>query len=246
MMRAMVVDDEFYARQSLEAMLVATKEFETVSVCANAVEALQSIKAEPPDVLFLDVQMPKINGFQLLSMIDRERMPTVVFVTANDFALQAFDENAVDYLLKPVLRPRLTLAIEKVKRFLQVGKTRVYEGPAIERIPCTGPNCIRLVDVNDVEHVRCSPAGVYVVTAKGEFLTDLTMQVLENKTDLARCHRQYLVDVRQIEEVHRPEPRTVVLRMKSGHELPASRRYFVTLKQRLGIRHDARYLDPLS
>ena len=246
MMRAMIVDDELYARRSLEAMLAATEDFEVVSVCANAVEALHSIQAASPDVLFLDVQMPKVNGFQLLSMIGRERMPNVVFVTAYDqFAIKAFEENAIDYLLKPVLRERLTLTVEKLKRMVH-DEPRVYDSPPIERIPCTGPSCIRLVDVDDVEHVRCSAAGVYVVTPKGEFLTELTMQVLENKTQLARCHRQYLVDLRQIDEIHRPEPRAAVLRLKSGHEVPVSRRYFGALKQRLGLRRDLKYVDPLS
>lgn len=248
MIRAMIVDDEIYARRSLEALLAATEEFEVVSVCANAVEALQSLKVESPDVLFLDVQMPKVNGFQLLGMIDRERVPNVVFVTAFDsFAIKAFDENAIDYLLKPVLRERLDLTVGKLKRFVQEGRPQqLPDSPAIERIPCTGPGCIRLVDIGDVEHVRCGAAGVYVVTPKGEFLTELTMQVLESKTELTRCHRQYLVDVRQIEEIHRPEPRAAVLRMKSGREVPVSRRYFTALKDRLGLRGEMKYVDPLS
>jgi two-component system, LytTR family, response regulator len=94
--------------------------------------------------------------------------------------------------------------------------------------------------------VRCNAAGVYVITPRGEFLTDLTMQVLENKTDLERCHRQHLVNVRQIEEICRPEPRAAVLKMKSGREVPVSRRYFVRLKERLGLRRDRKYVDPLS
>jgi two-component system LytT family response regulator len=245
--RAMIVDDELYARRSLEAMLGSAEGFEVVSVCANAVEALQSINSASPDVLFLDIQMPKVNGFQLLSMISRERMPNVVFVTAFDrFALKAFEENAIDYLLKPILPERLTLTVEKLKRLVHDGAPRVYDSPPIERIPCTGPSCIRLVDVDDVEHVRCSAAGVYVVTPKGEFLTELTMQVLENKTPLLRCHRQYLVDARQIEVIVRPEPRGAVLTMKSGREVPVSRRYFAALKERLGLRRDFKYVDPLS
>ena len=246
MMRAMIVDDEIHARRSLQAMLTDSQEFEVISVCANAVEALQSLKADTPDVLFLDVQMPKVNGFQLLSMIDREQMPNVVFVTAFDqFAIKAFEENAIDYLLKPVLRERLTRTVEKLKRYLHE-EPRVYDSPAIERIPCIGPNSIRLVDVAEVEHVHCSAAGVYVVRAKGEFLTELTMQVLEDKTRLLRCHRQYLVDARQIEEIRRPEPRTAVLWLKSGREVPVSRRYFGSLKRHLGLRRDLKYLDPFS
>lgn len=239
MMRAVVVDDEVHARRSLEAMLAGTGEFQVVRACANAVEALQAVKAERPDVLFLDIQMPKVNGFQLLGMIDPEIMPRVVFVTAFDeYAVKAFEESALDYLLKPVERERLARTVEKLERSLDRGSPPVYDSPDIERIPCVGANSIRLVDVADVEQVRCSAAGVYVVTQRGEFLTDLTMQVLETKTDLERCHRQHLVNVRQIEEILRPEPRAAVLRMRSGREVPVSRRFFARLRGRLGLRRD--------
>jgi two-component system LytT family response regulator len=246
-MRAIVVDDEVHARRSLAGLLGGTGQLEVVATCANAVEALRAIKAEQPDVLFLDIQLPRVNGFQLLSMIDPEIMPSVVFVTAFDeFAVKAFEESAVDYLLKPVQRERLARTVEKLRRSSSEGRRPVYDSPAIERIPCAGPSCIRLVDVADVEQVRCNDAGVYLITSKGEFLTDLTLQVLESKTELARCHRQCLVNVRQIEEIRRPAPRTAVLRMRSGREVPVSRRYFVKLKQRLGLTRDTRYLDPLA
>lgn len=236
-MRALVVDDEVHARRSLEAMLAGTGAFQAVHGCANALEALRAIRAEPPDVLFLDVQMPKVNGFQLLAMIDPELMPSVVFVTAFDeFAVKAFEESAVDYLLKPVERERLARTLERLERARGERRPPAYQTPALERIPCAGASCgIRLVDVAEVEQVRCGAAGVYVVTAKGEFLTDLTMQVLEANTDLERCHRQHLVNVRQIEEILRPEPRGAVLRMRSGREVPVSRRYFVELRRRLGL-----------
>lgn len=246
-MRALIVDDEVHARASLKAMLEATGEIVVIGSCADAIQALHALKAEGPDVLFLDVQMPKVSGLQLVSMIDREQMPHVVFVTAHDaYAVKAFDENAVDYLLKPVQKDRLARTVDKLKRAVRDGARPTFDSPAIERIPCTGVGSIRLVDVSEVEFVRSGPAGVYVVTPRGEFLTELTLQVLEAKTDLARCHRQVLVNVRQIEEVLRPEPRAAVLRLKSGKEVPASRRYFLKLKERLGLRRDGKYLDPLS
>lgn len=239
-LRALVVDDEVYARRSLEAMLDGTGALEIVGSCANAVEALQAIRAQAPDVVFLDIQMPKVNGFELLSMIDQEVMPHVVFVTAFDaYAVKAFEENALDYLLKPVERARLDRTIEKLRRSVDQGKPPVYDSPVLERIPCAGPKSVRLVDVAEIEQVRCSAAGVYVVTPRGEYLTDLTMRVLETKTELERCHRQYLVNARHVEEILRPEPRGAVLRMKSGREVPVSRRYFVALRRRLGLRGDA-------
>ncbi len=248
MMRALVVDDELHARNALQALLAKTGELEIVGTCANAFEAIQAIKTERPDVLFLDIQMPKVNGFQLLSMIDEAIMPKVVFVTAYDaYAIKAFEESAFDYLLKPVQKDRLASTIEKLKRTLHEAQRPVYGGQPIERIPCTGANSIRLVDLSEVEYVQCSAAGVYVVTSKGEFFTELTMQVLESKTDLVRCHRQYLVNARRIEEIVRHEPRAAVLRTKSGKEVPVSRRYFAQLKDRLGIgNREGKYSDRLS
>jgi len=97
MIRALIVDDEIHAREELEALLEETGSFSVVGKCANAIETLQAIKRDKPEVLFLDIQMPGISGLELLSMIDEEHMPVVVFVTAYDeYALRAFDENAVD------------------------------------------------------------------------------------------------------------------------------------------------------
>jgi two-component system LytT family response regulator len=247
MMTALVVDDELHARRSLESMLAGTGEFRLLPSCATAIDALQAIKTGAPDVIFLDVQMPQVSGLQLLSMLDPEATPAVVFVTAYDeFAVEAFERNAVDYLLKPVERERLDRTVEKLRRAGAAVAPRTYDTPAIERIPCTGRSGIRLVNVTEVEHVRCSIAGVYVITRAGEFLTEVTLQALEAKTDLARCHRQYLVNVAEIEEITRPEPRAAVLRLRSGHTVPVSRRYFPKLRQRLGLRGGGKYLDPLS
>ncbi len=235
-MRAIVVDDEPHARRTLRSALARTGEVEVVATCGNAVEALPAIRHERPDVIFLDVQMPKVNGFQLLAMIDEDVMPRVVFVTAYDqHAIEAFEKEAVDYLLKPVAAERLAATLERLKRTLREPARPAPAAPIIERIPCSGQNSIRLVDVADVEFVHSGVAGVYVVCSKGELFTELTMQVLETRTTLVRCHRQYLVNVRQVEEILRPEPRVALLRTRSGKEIPASRRHFVKLKQRLGL-----------
>ena len=123
MMRALIVDDEIYSREELESMLKETGEFIVLGKCANAVEAIRAINRERPDVLFLDIQMPAINGFELLSMIDEKVMPSVVFVTAYDeYALKAFEENALDYLLKPVEKERLAKTVEKLKKTICSGR----------------------------------------------------------------------------------------------------------------------------
>jgi two-component system, LytTR family, response regulator len=167
-MRALIVDDEIYAREELEALLQETGEFTVVGKCPNAMEALQAIRKEKPEVLLLDIQMPVISGFELLSMIDEELIPIVVFITAYDeYALKAFDENALDYLLKPVEKGRLAKTVKKLKRMLHEGSRSIYAGPEIARIPCLLSNRIKLIDVTDIEYVRSDIAGVYVVCRNG-------------------------------------------------------------------------------
>lgn len=237
MMRTLIVDDEMHVREELETLLSETGEYLVLGTCSNAIQALRAVKAMRPEVMFLDIHMPKVDGFQFLGMIDPELMPLVVFVTAYDeFALKAFEENALDYLLKPVQAERLARTTEKLKRFLREGSRPAYESPSIERIPCVSGRGIKLVDVGEIDFVRSSESGVHLVTEKGEFLTELTLTVLEAKVPLlARCHKQVLVNLRQVDEITRQEASTHI-RTKSGKLVPVSRRFLPQLKERLLIR----------
>lgn len=234
MMRALIVDDEIYAREEMETLLVETGEFTVAGKCANALEAMQAINREKPDVLFLDVQMPVINGFELLSMIDEEAMPRVVFVTAYDtYALKAFEKNALDYLLKPVEKERLAKTVEKLKRRFAEGDKPVFTGPDIQKIPCLRSSKIKLINTAEVEYVRSSETGVHVVSPAGEFYTDLTLQVLENKTNLIRCHKQFLINIDLVDEIILRENMVADIKTKSGRLIPVSRRYLRLLREKL-------------
>jgi two-component system LytT family response regulator len=237
MMRAVVVDNERHARRELETLLQEQGDITLVGACANAVQALRMIRAFRPEILFVDIHMPRLDGFQLVSMIEPEIMPCVVFVTAHDeYALKAFDENAVDYLLKPVQADRLARALEKIRRYLGEGRQPTYRGPAITRIPCVCAQGVRFVDTAEVELVRSSWTGVHLVTARGDFLTELTLTLLEARApDMVRCHKQFLVNLAHIEQINRLDPATVLLRTRSGKLAPVSRRYHAGLKERLGI-----------
>lgn len=237
MLRAVLVDDELHAREELEALLAETGQVTVVGTCPGAVQGLRTLRETRPDVLFLDISMPGVDGMQMLSMIEPELMPCVIFVTAYDeYALKAFDRNAIDYLLKPVEPARLAQALERAKRFLGEGRRPAPAGPPIDRIPCVaGPN-IKLVDTAEVECVRSSEAGVYVVTPRGEFLTELTLTVLEAKgANLVRCHKQYLVNLACIDEIDRRDPAAAFIRTRTGRTVPVSRRFLAPLKERLGI-----------
>jgi len=235
MIRALVVDDEVHAREELAALLRETGAIAVVGLCANAVEAIPALRRERPDVLFLDVQMPAVSGFELLAMLDPDETPRVVFVTAHDeFAVRAFEENATDYLLKPVERERLARTVERLQR----PPAPLAPAPAalaIRRIPCQGARSIRLIDLAEVESVRSSEAGVYVITAAGEHFTELTLRVLEERAGLVRCHKQHLVNVERVEEILLGDDEGATLRTRSGRTVPVSRRFLPVLKERLGV-----------
>jgi len=237
MMRAVVVDNELNAREGLETLLAERGDIAVVGSCANAIQALRTIRAVRPEILFVDIHMPKVDGFQLVAMIEPELMPCVVFVTAHEeHALKAFDENAVDYLLKPVQAGRLERTIGKIRHYLGEGGKPVYLSPAIERIPCVCAQGTKLVNAEDVEAVCSGETGVHLLTAQGEFLTELTLTLLEAKVPrMVRCHKQYLVNLSHVDVIGRVDPAAVQLRTRSGFQVPVTRRYLAGLKERLGI-----------
>jgi two-component system LytT family response regulator len=236
MIRAIIVDDELHAREELNAMLGQTQAFEVVDMCAHAVEALQAIKRDRPDVMFLDIRMPGLSGFEMLSMIDEEIMPIVVFVTAYDeYALKAFDENAVDYLLKPVEAERLQKTVQKLRKMVREPARQPYPVVPITRIPCVLSQRIKLIALRDVECIRSDIAGVYVITSGGEFFTELTLKVLEERTGMVRCHKQFLVNIDRADEILLQENQSAQIRMQSGKMVPVSRRFFKRLKDTFGF-----------
>ncbi len=239
MMRVLIVDDEIHAREELEALLLETGAFTILGKCANAPEALQAIRQYKPEVLFLDIQMPVINGFELLGMIDEELMPAVVFVTAYDeYALKAFDENALDYLLKPVEKERLSKTINRLEKILKEGhKLSLARGliPPLTKIPCHLSSRIKLISLSDVEYVKSDFSGVHVITSMGEFFTELTLRVIEDRTAFLRCHKQFLVNIDQVDEILFGQNCLAQITTKSGRTIPISRRHLRKLKEKLGI-----------
>jgi len=236
MIRAIVVDDEVHARNELCAMLEETGAFEVVGSCGHAIEALQALKHERPEVMFLDIRMPGLSGFELLNMIDEEIMPIVVFFTAyEEYAIRAFEENAVDYLLKPIEPERLQKTVQKLRKMVREPERPVYPPQTINKIPCISAQRIRLIGLTDVDLVRSDIAGVYVVTSDAEYFTELTLKILEARTNLVRCHRQFLVNIDRADEILLQENQSAQIRMRSGKVVPVSRRYFRRMKEQFGF-----------
>lgn len=236
MIRALIVDDEVHARDELEVLLIETRVFSVVGKCDNAIGALEAIKREKPQVLFLDVQMPGITGLELLAMIDEDIMPVVVFVTAHDlYAIKAFEENAFDYLLKPVEKQRLAKTVLKLKKKLSENLPIFVPGTDIKRIPCIAANRIKLIPISEVEYVRSNAAGVYLICSQGEFFTEITLKVLESRSNLIRCHKQYLVNIDQVDEIILQDNQSAMIQTRLKKTVPVSRRYLKKIRDELEI-----------
>jgi len=235
MISCLIVDDEPYARQELADLLLQAGDLQIVGQCSNALEAMQAINKHKPDLLFLDIQMPRISGMELIAMLDPETMPRVVFVTAYDeFAVRAFDNHAFDYLLKPLDEKRLWQTLEKVRKDLRPKSLDVLMPQYLEHLPCFSANRLKIVAVKDVEYVFSDLSGIHVATAKEKVHTELTLKVLEEKTPLLRCHRQYLVAPSAIAEIEILETGAEVT-THSGAKVPVSRRFLKPLKQAFGF-----------
>lgn len=239
MLSALVIDDELLAREELTELLEETGHIEVIDQACNAIEGLKKINQLKPDVVFLDIQMPQITGIELLGMLDPDTMPKVVFVTAYDeFAIQAFEDNAFDYLLKPVDTCRLDKTIQRLlKSQLTINKQQVaaITPPSLDQIPCIGLNRIVIIPTKDVEFSYSDISGVHIQTHDQKADSQLTLKVLEEKTNLVRCHRQFLVNIQAIKEIKLLENGLAEIITVSGHPLPVSRRYLKTLKEMLGF-----------
>ena len=237
MLKAIIIDDELYAREELNELLVETNQVQVIEQCSNAIEGLKAINSLKPDVVFLDIHMPQISGLELLSMLDQETMPKVVFVTAYDeYAVKAFEDNAFDYLLKPVESCRLLKTLKRINaERSEVPNYEQITNNKLELIPCSGFNRILLLTPNEIEIAMSEQTGVHLLTEKDKFTASLSLKVLEEKTDLIRCHRQYLINPTCIREIKLLDNGSADIVTKSGHHAPVSRRYLKVIKDRFGL-----------
>ncbi|WP_058913855.1 two-component system response regulator BtsR [Entomohabitans teleogrylli] len=239
MIRVLIVDDEPLARENLRAMLEAAADIEILAECANAVEAIGAVHRLHPDVVFLDIQMPRISGLEMVGMLDPQHRPWIVFLTAYDeYAIQAFEEHAFDYLLKPIEACRLEKTLNRLRqeRSDQDMSPLAETQQDLKFIPCTGQSRIYLLPMDEVAYVGSRLSGVYVTSVEGkEGFTELTLRTLENRTSLLRCHRQYLVNMAQLQEIRFEEGGQAELLLRNGQSIPVSRRYLRSLKEALGL-----------
>ena len=246
MIRVLIIDDEPLARQLVRKYLQSESDVEIVGECGDGFEAAKSIAQFKPDVLFLDVQMPKISGFELLELLDPA--PAVIFTTAFDeFALKAFEANAVDYLLKPFPAERLSKALEKFRTAHQKGtasskaaevKERLAEEIPQDRIVVKSGADIRILPLEEIRYLEAYDDYVKIYTRSGMFLKKQTLAHFEKKLEAAsfvRIHRSYLLHLTELTRIEPAEKDQHQAILKDKTRLPLSRSGYARLKEVLGL-----------
>jgi two-component system LytT family response regulator len=236
MLTAIVIDDEMLARSELIERLEENGNISVIDQAGNAIDGLKKINRLKPDVVFLDIQMPQVTGIELLAMLDPEQMPNVVFVTAYDqYAIQAFEENAFDYLLKPISDDRLDKTIQKLLKEERKHDLSPLISPQLDHVPCIGLNRIIIISATDIEYAFSDLAGVHIQTKQQQATCQLTLKQLEEKTTMIRCHRQYLINIKAIKEIKLLDNNLAEIITLTEHAVPVSRRYLKSLKEQLGV-----------
>ena len=253
-MRAFLVDDEPIAIDRLHALIKEQGRVEVVGAGSDPAGVVPAIRASDPDVLFLDIEMPGLSGFELLERLGT-RQPLVVFTTAYDrYALDAFKVNSIDYLLKPIERADLARAIAKLERVLGGAEARgdlvallqqVRAGLArrepgyVVRLPSRVGDRVDFVDVADVTYFYAKDKLTFAATATKHYVLDVALAELETRLDprrWLRIHRSTMVSIAAIKEVHSGFGGKAIIRLKDGKtELAIPRERVAEVKTRLGL-----------
>jgi two-component system LytT family response regulator len=252
-MRAYLVDDEPLALKRLSRLLAETGRVEIVGTSSDPVRAAQEVSERRPDVLFLDIEMPGLTGFELLATLDYQ--PLVVFTTAYDrYALRAFEVNSIDYLLKPVEQEQLSRALGKLERILRGAEPRAdlrvlvaeltrelekREGRYLDRLASRVGDRVEFVQASAVTHFYAKDKLTYAAAGGRQYVVDQTVAELEQKLDprrFIRIHRSTIVNADAIKELYHWFGGRMLVRLKDGKtELGVSRERVAELKAKLGL-----------
>ena len=240
MIKVVLIDDEPLARAIVAEYLQSYSNIEVVASCNDGFEGMKAISQFQPDLIFLDVQMPKINGFEMLELL--ENPPVVIFATAFDeFAMRAFEAHAIDYLLKPFSKERFDKAIEKwIKQRATPQNTQALldsvasQQEEQHRVIVKTGSSIRIIPILDVIYFEAYDDYVKIHTKDGYFLKKKTMQYFESTLDsklFVRVHRSFIVQVSEITKIDSAEEAL----LKNGKRIPLSRTGYGKLKLVLGL-----------
>ena len=249
--RALVVDDEPLAREMIREMLENDSEVEIVGECSNGREAVEAIRSSAPDIVFLDIQMPELGGFEVLESLEPKATPYVIFVTAYDqYAVRAFEVHALDYLLKPYDRERFEAAWQRAKEQLKLDRTsrrdqdiialleELKAGPRyLERLVIKNGGRVFFLHVHDVYCIEAEGNYVRVYDNQKGYLLRETISSLEEQLDpkqFLRIHRSAIVKIDRIKEMQPWFHGEYRIIMENGKQLALSRNYRANLQEAVG------------
>jgi two-component system LytT family response regulator len=246
--RTVLVDDEAVARRRMRRLLAAESDVAVVEECANGAEAVEAIQRAAPDLVLLDVQMPELNGFEVIERLADDRMPCVIFVTAFDrYAMRAFEVHAIDYLLKPFTAARFQLALSRARERIRMRQTDAGLASLIAslkdrstyaaRLSVKTGGRIQLVDLKTVDWIEAADNYVRLHCGAREYLHRETLGSLERQLDpecFVRIHRSVMVRIDRIREFHPATHGDMDVVLRDGTRLTLSRTWRERARHLLG------------
>lgn len=246
MNKVIIIDDEPLARSIVTEYLQHHPDLVVAQLCGDGFEGVKAIQQYKPALIFLDIQMPKINGFEMLELLDQP--PAVIFTTAFDeYAIKAFEAHAIDYLLKPFNQERFDKAISKWKEqnsnSAKQATKELLESVSLspsqnERVVIKDGSKIKIIPVQDIFYLEAADDFVKVFTKEGYFLKNKTMNHFEKLLDagqFVRSHRSYIINISQITRIDPYEKDSHVAVLRSGTKIPISRGGYAKVKSVLGL-----------
>ncbi len=238
--RALIVDDERLARVRIRELLHGHPAFESIDECSNGHEAVARILSSPIDLVFLDIQMPEVDGFDVIELVGRDRMPSVVFVTAYDqFAVRAFEVHAVDYLLKPFDRDRFQSAVDRALQNILADKSPINQTsyrkllshvrktrPVLERVLIESAGHVTILRTEQIDWAESAGNYVKIHAGKEQYLLRKTMKefIEELPPDhFVRTHRTVVVNIEKIKEIQPYFHGDAIAILHSGARIKVSR-----------------------
>lgn len=241
----LIIDDEPHARQGMQTALSKFEELEIIGLCENGLQAVKAVNELRPQLLFLDIQMPKLDGFDVLELLG-EQTPFVIFITAyNEYAVKAFEANAIDYLLKPVDPKRLQQAVAKIidkvasetpPAIDSVLINAVRENEIIQRILVRDGSDVHVLAVDTVCYIESADDYVAIQTEDATHIKLDRLNKLQEKLDprqFCRIHRSYLLNINFLSRIESETKDTKLAILTNGKELPISRSGYASLKKLL-------------
>lgn len=244
MSKVVIIDDEFLARSMVKEYLLNHPKLEVVAECGDGFEGLKAIQEHQPDLIFLDIQMPKISGFEMLELV--ENPPAVIFATAFDeYAIKAFEAHAIDYLLKPFNQERFDKAVAKFQNQQPAAVNNTKELLNDAQLPGTNNRIvvkngskIKIIPVQEVLYLEAADDFVKIFTKDGYYLKNKTMAFFESflPADMfVRSHRSFIVNIQEITRIDPYEKDGHVAVLKNGAKINVSRNGYGKLKSVLGL-----------